>query len=117
MNEVNDLATATTRVAKEAEPRRRYVARDLELHDIRAKARGSRYRRKKKNRKPIAIETGVAAAELPDILRADQISHRPNIASIAGVSQAAQIPIVLDRRHHRIVVKGIVGAAGKRKSI
>jgi hypothetical protein len=47
-NEVNDRAIVTTRVAKEAEPRRRDVARDLELHETRASAGQSLSQEKEK---------------------------------------------------------------------
>src|ERR1700730_4526919 len=49
---------------------------------------------------------GVLAAELPVSPTTDQFSHRPDIPCIASVSQAAQIPVVLNRRQHRIMVEG-----------
>src|SRR6266403_3518399 len=45
--------------------------------------------------------------------RTDEIAHRVNATSVARVREAAEAPVVLDRRHHRVVIEGVAGTPCK----
>ena len=45
--------------------------------------------------------------------RTDEISHRANAASVARVREAAEAPVVFDRRHHRVVIECVAGTPRK----
>src|SRR5258708_37846138 len=45
--------------------------------------------------------------------RAYKIAHRANAASVARVREAAEAPVVLDCRHHRVVIGRIPGTPRK----
>jgi terminase small subunit-like protein len=56
------------------------------------------------------VYLGHPASELV-ISAADQVSHRLHVLPVAGETEAAEVPTILDRCQHRIMVAGIVGGA------
>jgi hypothetical protein len=59
---------------------------------------------------PARVYLGHPASELV-IPAADQVSHRLHVLPVAGKTEAAEVPTILDRCQHRIMVGGIVGGA------
>jgi hypothetical protein len=42
-----------------------------------------------------------------------QVAHRANATAVTRIGEAAEVPIVLNRRHHGIVIEGVSGTPRK----
>ena len=65
---------------------------------------------------PRAVAEGLVVRSPPALLVlqclapwADEVAHRLHVGGVAGKGEAAEMPAVLDRCQHRVVVEGHIG--------